>query len=667
MSDGPVLALDDVSIETAIPGTFGAAIPKQFIPKPENYADHEETRKLIDEMIYPLLQWVRDERADLNEEWNANRRMEMMERDSGQKYNGRSDAYLPLYNNALKTLTSALSTGLFPSDDYMDVADRSGLRTEDAKAVKAYMQWEFETNGQVRRFMKPFLRQVAGNGNAVLKYRYAKNRQYQGRRTASGSNLYAPQFRPIPRKEGLHVSVRNMQNFYVFPHTAESLEECSVLFEDIEMSQKQIMDRIKAGDFKNGEEALHAPRPAQFDIDQIDALYARAGITSTSQGFSPYLERKVLTEVWCYLKLPKSAYVDGEDTDCDLPCRILMAGSTPVVVTRNPYWHQRPPYLVARQNVEPGVFYGYGAAKPIRFLQYLANDYANQTNDCGIYSLNPMALVNPTFIQGPMPKIRPGVTIPVLSVTEAIRFEKPPPELAQYGAQMMNMWAGMVSDFSGAPPQLQGNVSKGAKTATGAQILQRNSLAPLQDIVEDIELDVMVQLLYGAWVNAQQFRDEAVMAMVAGRPIKVSPEQLDIDAEFRWLGSSQAVNNQVRSQQAMTLVQAVAPIVPLLNQQGYVVDFKPLIEKVYSDGMGFRGFDAFIHKMNPQEQMAMMGGMGAINPAQNPNAPQAEQAAGIRSALEQVGGEGSAEAVPGEAEDFAAVRQQVEDGNDGTY
>lgn len=663
--NSPIYALDETNKEVALPGTFGAAIPRQFIPKALNYAEDEKTLNAVRELITPLLYMIRNNKMTLTEEWNAIRRMEMQQHDEGRKYNGRSDVYLPLWQRALSTIISQLSSGLFPSDDYLDVVNRSDLNDdENAKAVKAYLVWELETNAKVRRVLKPFLHQFTSYGNACMKYLYRMNPRYEGRKVKNAGGGMQPQFRPMIRNEGLQVSARSIFNMHVYPFTAENLDECNIVAEDIEVSRKYIDDQIANGNFKNAAEAISGFRPAEFDIAQIEQLDVRGGMPGgqAAHGYSAYAERRVLTEVWCYLKLPQSAYVDGEDTSCDVPVRILFAGFVPVVVTRNPYWHQMPPYLFGRQNVEAGCFWGYGSGRVIRQLQYLANDFANQANDAGIYALNPMALINPALISGPMPSIRPGATISVSDIQQAVQFISPPAQVAQEGLGFMQMAAGMVSDFSGAPPILQGSGAKGAaKTATGAQILQKNSMAPLQDIVEDLELDVMVPMVYGAWVNAQQFRTDDVMAIVAGRPVRVSPEQLAIDADFRWLGSSQAVNSQMRSQQAIGLISAVMPLVPLLNQQGYIVDFRPIIQKVFNDGFGFRGFEEFIHKMNPQEQMAALQQMGAIQGAQNPGAPQAEQASRVRSAVEQAGaGDMSQAAQPGEGEDFMAMRNAVE-------
>lgn len=663
MSDLPNSSVIDPTIPDAIPGTFGAAVPKQYLPTIKNYAEDMDVRNQIYAEVVPVLWQTRSDKMALHDEWQAIRNMEMLKHDAGKKYNGRSDSYIPVFNRNSSTLVSSLSRGLFPSDEYFDVSTLSGTNLEEAKTVKAYLQWEFEKVAQVRRHFKPWLKQFVNYGNAVLKYGYKKEHRYEGRLSkVKPEDVLRAMFTKVPTIDGLQVSARSIFNVYTFPANAENVDDCTMIFEDIYVNRKFIEEMLRLKIWARPDVALMAPRPPEMDSAEVELFNAR-GQTSpprevNNEGIGNI---RAITEVWTYLNLPRDAYLPEEDKECMLPVLVVLAGTEPIYVGRNPFWHQKPPYLFGRMNVEPGFFYGYGFGRVIRGIQYLTNDSANQMNDVGIIGMNPYTLVNPGLLAGPLPPLRPGATIPVTDVNMAVKWDRPPTELIQYGMQLLSLWSGMSQDFGGAPPILQGQAAgKTGKTATGAQILQRNAMMPLQDVVEDLELDVMVPLLKGAWINAQQYRDEAVMINVAGQSLKVDPAQLAIDAEMRWLASSQAVNQQMRAQQAIQLLQAIMPIVPLIVQQGYVIDPVPLIEKVHNDGFGFRGFNAFIHKASPQEMMQALQQSGALQQAQNPQAAGPEQEDRIRSALEQSSG-GSGEMAPGEGEDFMSVRQGADE------
>lgn len=640
-------------------GTFGAAEPRFDLPPVTNYATNEDVKKQVDAFVNPVMEWTRTNRVALEEEWRSILRMELMLHDKGRKYFGRSDAYIPLYAKALQTTTSALSRALFPSDDYMDVAAMRDEDAERAKSVKAYLKWEFEKVAGVRRNIKPFLRQLSNFGNSVIKYWYHKRCVYEGRnkrrKLVNGKEITVPGFTAM-NYDGLRISPRNMLYWYIYPTTAESMDDATVVFEDMDVPRAVVQEKVRSGEWLS--DALNASIPPNHQINQYDLHTNAFGLVPPSTpilGGNSLGDVLVLTELYTYLKLPNDAYVDGEEKGCPVPVKLVMAGYTCVSCIRNPFFHQKPPYLFSRTNVTPGMVYGYWSGRLCRSPQYLVNDFANQTNDVGVMGMNPIVIYNPGTQRGPI-SIFPGAKWANTDTRDGIRFDRPPVELSQYGMQFMSQYSGMMQDFAGAPPILQGtNTGKAAKTATGAQILQRNAQQPLQDVVEDIELEAMVPLLYGTWLNAQQYREAKVMARVAGESIEVSPEDLAIDCDLTWSASSQAVQQAQRAQSAIQLLQAVMPFAQYINQIGYTIDPVPLIKKVATDGFGFRGMDKFITG-------SIKVGQGGVPGQPLPNTPPGgmspEQQDNIRSALEQIGVHD--DMVPGEGEDFASVRDNAD-------
>ncbi len=663
-----VSSVDDVDTrDEPQEGTFGAAMPNFFLPPPTNYAEDENIKTWVKQELYDICAWTRQDRLTLQEEWHAIREMVMLFHGTNRRYFGDSDYYIPVYARNKASLLSSYSRGLFPSDEYIDVglfkdtAANVAQMSTDADALKLYMQWELDVNARARTKMKEFLGQYVDYGVSPLKVMYKKAKRVVGVVGADNSARFQG-----CNYDGLSIKACNLFNWYIYPTTASELDEAMLVFEDIEIPRAFAEQMVRDGKWvKDAIQLLeHASEISEAANSQQRMMDSRSGTQRpTMNGLQgKQAERFVVTECWTFAELPSQAYIrEVDEKGAVLPTRIVMtAGGDALSAIRNPHFHQKPPYLVARANNEPGFFYGYNHGKMTQPLQCLTNDAANQMNDNGTYALNPIAIFNPSMMHGPPPPLRPGVAMYALDVEKAVKFDRPPFEQVHLGINLMQMWLGMGQDLGGAPPIMQGATGgKAAKTATGAQLAQKNAQTPIQDLVEDIETSVLIPLLDMVHFNAQQYREEEVMAAVAGKSFKVTPEQLRLRATFRWMASSQAVNNQVRAQQAISLMQAVAPLVPLLMQQGKVVNFDVLVRKVYSDGFGFRGFEEFIAQ-TAQPAMAT-GGMPPQNPEQAA-AIQGEQGDRVRSSLEQLYGEfgNPTEAQPGEAEEFMNVRNEAD-------
>jgi hypothetical protein len=449
-----------------------------------------------------------------------------------------------------------------------------------------------------------------------------------------------------------------MFHWYMYPLSCDSLDEASLCFEDIQMTSAEMESLARKQRWENVVDAMSTTKPPDYDFNTQE-LYNAHGITSSSDGESQeakIAQLKVITECWTFLQLPKRMYLDHEDVEEPLPVRIVLCNGTVMWVGRNPSYHQRSPYLFTGTDTEPGMIYGSGVGRLVRGLQYLANDFANQTNDNLIWGMNPHAAVNPAYLAGPLRALAPGVVWYFTDIQNGYKFDRPPVEQVQFGLQMLNATIGFAQDFGGTPPIIQGiGGGKGAKTATGSQILQRNAQQPIQDAVEDLELDIMVPLMKGAWSNAQQFRDREVLAQVAGITERINPAQIAGNFFMRYLASSQVANQQLRAQQLTQFAQMLVPLVPILAQQGYVVNFEPILRRTWGDGFGMRGFDQIITRAQA------MGGMpGPAGPGQMPGVV-AESQDRIRSTLENVPGMMGQEIQPGEGDDFSSVRANADD------
>jgi hypothetical protein len=621
----------------------------------KNYANNEMVQDYIREHVWPAITYARLHRKTIEEEWREIRRMTLLEHDSNRKYKGRSEAYMPIYLRNLRTLVSQTSRGMFPSDEYMDVISRQG-DPERGQPIKDYIQYEFEKCAKLRSALKPHLKQYFQFGWSVVKAWYHKEladkKPRKSLRVTNG-RMFGERERDA-QIEGLRVSTRSIFYFYVWPTTVDSLEDATLFFEDIDVPKWYIEEMGRKGKWENAQAALDAPFQPDHILNQQQMQEELIGNTTVPQSAAMGSDLswwRTIQECWLKLPLPDDAYEPGETKGEPVLCLCLMAGDVPLIVRRNPYWHGRSPYLVSRLLPEVGAFYPKGDGYTAKYLQYMVNDTFNQVTDNLTYGLNPMTLMNPSTLVGAVPNFRPGGVIQTTDTQHGIRFDRPPVEQVQYGTNFGQMLVSMLSDTMGTPPIMQGsNAGKGARTATSSQILQKNAMNPIQDIVEDFENEILVELMKMAHSLGQQYRsDELFIPIVGGTPQRISPEQLIGDFDFRWLASSQAANAHQQSQERMQVLEVAMKVMPLLMQQGKTVNPEPLLKALCS-AVGMRGYSQFI------VPMPMPQGIPGQMPA--PGGPPIAPAPGDANAGAAIP---NGEPAPGEGADFGEMRDGADD------
>lgn len=643
-----------------------------------NWAEDEEVKAYIRQHVYPLLDQTRNDMIPLHEEWKATARMTTLTHDSGQRYKGRSNVYVPSYAKAKKIIVKSIMQGVFPSDDVTSVTDTErpeDAETPNALAVKTYLQWAFK-EAKLKNALKPGIGEFVDYGMMVIKFWQEKNSRgfKQGRKKFDlATQMTKDDYSYMSKKFGLRVSARSAYDFYIFPMNINDIEEATLVFEDLDVSIGYIKERGRTKEWVNIDKALNAPFISEHLNTQQDRQSDQQGSVTnpTLHAGSDLGEIRMITEIWCEIQLPDSAYMEDEEV-IPVPCKIIMAGDEIMQCVRNPFWFQRHPYLVTRDDPKPGNFFSKGTGKLISGLQYLMNDFTNQMNDNGIMAMNPMIIYNPSTMAGPLTPIKPGGMWATTDVTNGIKFDRPPGEQIQYGQALIQLYAAMIADHAGAPPVLQG--TKGGSTATSTQVLARNAANPLKDTIEDIENDILNPLMLGTWILAQQYMPEEYMIEVMGdtggwRPKSQKKEQLCGDFLMRWLASSQAANAAQRAEQGMKLLSALTPpLVQLLMAAGWTVDPQPLLKRVVTDAMGYRDFDKMVKRapmqMGPDGQ-PMPPGQPLGPPGMPPppgGAPQPGQAPMVRSAAEQSNNPdpNASSMVNGEGDQLTALRQLVE-------
>ena len=626
-----------------------------------NFADDQEARSWLDTNVLPLLDTVRSDSSENHAEWGVIRRMANLVRDETAAYEGQSNAYLPVYLKLRETRVSHLSRGLFPSDTYIDVDSENVEIDEHSQIVRAWMMHQLERSAKLRSELKPFLRSLTDYGLAVAKVWWEKpvNPVKSSRMTrlpGIEQMLYNYSDEAHWKTEGARFKARSVFSWYMWPSTVNSIDEASLVFEDIQVSKQYVDSMGKAGIWKNVDE-INAASNADIQNPELAIGLAEvhgSGNTAVDIRQGDLATWTLLTECWLRMPVPRKLYMDNEVPGCPVPVKAVFSGGTLIEVRRNPFWHQKPPYVMQRMGEVTDMLYSTGLGRSAQSGQALINDFINQTNDNGIYGLNPIIKFNPNMVVGPLEPLAPGRMFPILD-PQGMVFDRPPIEQMQYGLMITNQLISYVNDLSGVPSVLQGSGAKGgAKTATGSQILQSNVKGELQDLIEDIEQRVLMPVMEMIHSLGQQYESaKRWLAITGGEKVQFTRDMLEGEFSWKWVASSQAVNQQMRAQATMQFLQAAAnpAVLQLLQLQGKVLNPDPALRKMWEDGLGLRNYDQVVTAAPMQPPMGGPPGMGGpqgMPPGMGPQDP--------RSAVEQAPG-GSEGMAPGEGEAFGEVRE----------
>ena len=192
-----------------------------------------------------------------------------------------------------------------------------------------------------------------------------------------------------------------------------------------------------------------------------------------------------------------------------------------------------------------------------------------------------------------------------------VQFTTPPQGAAQAGFEAVQGFMGMADNLvapTPARPMVPGQQSGGPQDSAGLAAQLADSAVDLRAIVENLEDDVMVPLLERSDILSQQCLDRDIILKVAGQqgiellehPITVA--DLVGEYEWEWLGTTAALNQQVRAQQ---MVQGIALFVQVpqdqLAAEGITIDWQYVLTQYWSLGLGLPNADRVLKSAGPKE------------------------------------------------------------------
>lgn len=589
-----------------------------------NLATDTEARDLVETDLIPLLPRIRNERRTLDQSWLRYYKIWAADRDQ-QAYQGRSRVYIPVGRQVIENWVQKLKRDLLAQgqDKLLEIKSLRQSFDERRNGLKTLFNYFLTKHMRIRRKLAPFLRQVVTYGTSpiAMAWRYDERvlPVLRDLEDADG-NLTGKVERALEhvvQYVGPTFRVCDVFGWYISPVTCADPADANLIFEELLISRARLkeMGKQKVGDdealghvFENIQEALTLDINAAELSDKFQSEQQRLSL----KGFSARTDAKDpnrpidITEVYWRTNL---------DHTTSTWWRVTIAGDrVPLRIQKNPFWHGNPPWLAGKFVEVVNEFYGRGLPEVFDKIQYFLNDIADQANDALVWTMNPIAIIDPYGVQDPTSiRMRPGAKW--LASPDAIKFVEPPKETPAVGFQATAQFMGLISDvsnstaFAGASGQSSRGRGKALATATGAQLVATEALVQVRDVVENLEDQVFVPMLRQMHSLTMQCMTRPLILRVAGADgaslieHKISAADVVGDFDFEWLGSTQVQNQQVLVSQLVNYLQIASKIPPqLLAQQGVQIDYAQILQQIWIY-MGMNNAESVIKPLKPMHSL----------------------------------------------------------------
>jgi len=493
-------------------------------------------------------------------------------------YIGRSNLIVPELHNQVESTVGQFQAGLFPNDDYIGVIPTKSTKEEEAKEIKEAVFHELDHKNDLPSLSERFQRQKTLFGTAFLKPVFEKTMKTVVVKNARGYD----EAKSVPQFQGVRVHCMDTFHTYVYPETANSIEDALVSFDETFVPLRL----VQADKNYKGTEDIKEVHQDFGDYGWVDTIRMSIANLASSNAFRN--KAILITELWFDFDIVEGEFV---------PCIVTLANYNKVIrVQRNPFWHQSKPHLMGRYIKGPaGEVYGHSLAERLRSLQYMITDIGNQTMDSLTYSLNPIALIDPGFAGDVNSfKMQPGARW--FASPQGVAFQSFP-DISQAGFQGMQQVRSMIQQFSDLAPSTAPQLSGKVRSATQAQAVQNEIGQNLKNMIRSDEAEVMSPLCARTHWLLKQFQTDEYQIVTQGAEKgqwitrTINPLTLHKDAVFVWRGSEVAQKSAVRSQQLLSGFNMAVQMEQVVPGK---IDLPELYKRVMNDAFDLKDLNVFL-------------------------------------------------------------------------
>jgi hypothetical protein len=247
----------------------------------------------------------------------------------------------------------------------------------------------------------------------------------------------------------------------------------------------------------------------------------------------------------------------------------------------NPFIDGAKPFKEFIMNPIPGRHYGLSPAEVIRFLQDAADNMLMVLNDAADLAIHSPLLMGMAF-GGDPDRLKRRMPLDVIECTN-VDAVKPIPvdtNVLTFATNYLMRQKMTMREAAGAPNPTQGIESQGEATATEISTISRFATQRIELMTQVIEKDDLPWMGKTIANRIRQFiPDEGSIATLAGEQFRVKLDQIDFEADCRFVGSRQAISkfqNTARYREALNVLGTNPEIVML---------YPELVTRYFRDGL----------------------------------------------------------------------------------
>jgi len=574
-------------------------------------------KDLLIEYVNACMKEAEDARQARESQWDELWQVYRNQQDYSHKADWQSKCFIPKLSSYVDRATAILKRALIGTRQFFDV--QSASEPEKVPVVKELTRFWLERAQFVTKFVEA-LKVALITGICVQKYYWdvtvKKVRRFERREELDANGIpYVAEGWKVVEELDSRLAIKNVDpyNIYLDPCATDlSLRDSRYIIERVEVDLAELKQRAEdEKDIPEEHRIWDAREIARIEEDFREkqkhlSELSRKGMLPSNNTFR---SKVTILEFWGDI-----IDRDGKIVERNIVCAIANDRYVVRKVQQNPFWHEKPPYVLVVPKPYPYRLYGQSLIEGSVRMQYTMNNIVNLQVDNLSFSIMKMFRADPWQIENSesLFDLYPGkVVVGPAGSFEEIRMGEVPTqsftELALFDREMQ-------ANTSVTDPIMGMPATKGRQTKGEVEIKTSMSMSHFDSISYDIEYLAVTQIVEMAYSLIFQFMDwdapyiRKIVGDLGLHIERLSPEERrDLIAGnfvFQGSGLSLMVTREEKISKLFQLLQL------MMQVEGVAAKYDPMkiVDKIV-ELLGVGNVEQF------QREMGAMPGLVGQNPA----------------------------------------------------